>query len=207
MKRSLLALPALAIMLGAGGTATAYAHGLGPMANLNEEQQASLGTLRELMHDGKIEEAKAFAEANGLPSLKHGVRMRLDPEKKAALDAALESGDYDAFVELTADAPFADQLTPEVFEQLVEAHTLMAAGDVQGAHDLLQELNVRIPIPGIKHEFEGDHPKMWVKELSDEDKDLLDQARKLHQSGDDEGARAILESLDLPHPPMHRFRE
>lgn len=207
MKKSLLALPALAILLGVGGAATAHAHGLGPSHQLTEEQKASLETLRELMHDGKIEEARAFAEANGLPSLKHGMRMRLDPEKQAALDAALESGDYDAFVELTANAPFADELTPEAFAQLVEAHTLMEAGDMEGARAILKELGFPIPLPGPKHGSEDHHPRMWMKELSDEDKDLLEQARKLQQSGDEEGARAIIESLDLPHPPMHRFRD
>jgi hypothetical protein len=207
MKKTLLALPALDILLGAGGTATAYAHGLGPMSELSEEQQASLETLRELMHDGKIEEAKAFAEANGLPSLRHGMRMRLDPEKQAALEAALESGDYDAFAELTADAPFADELTPEAFTFLVEAHTLMEAGDMDGAREILHDIGFPVPMPGLRHGSGDDHPHMWMKELSDEDKDLLDQARKLRQSGDEEGARAIIESLDLPHPPMHRFEE
>ena len=207
MRKSLLALPALAILLGAGGTATAYAHGLGPVSELTQEQQDSLETLRELMHDGKIEEARAFAEANGLPSLRHGMRIRLDPEKKAALDTALESNDYDTFVELTADAPFADELTPENFAQLVEAHTLMEAGDMEGARAILQELDIHIPLPGPRREFGDDHPKMWMKELTDEEKDLLDQARKLRQSGDEEGAQAIIDSLDLPHPPMHRFEE
>jgi hypothetical protein len=205
MKKSLLALPALAILLGVGGTATAYAHGQGPVEDLTEEQRDSLETLKDLMHEGKIEEAKALAEAAGLPSLKHGPRLRMNPEKQAAFEAALESGDYTAFAQLAADAPFADELTPEAFERLVEAHTLMEAGDMEGAKSILAELDIHFPLPGSKPVFE-DH-QVWRVELSDEDKDLLVEARKLRQSGDEEGARAIIESLDLPHPPMRHFKE
>ena len=206
MKKSLLALPALAILLGVSGvSATAYAHGLGPVEDLTDEQKDDLATLRELMHDGKIEEAKAFAEEAGLPSLKHGVRLRLDPEKKQALDAALDSGDYAAFAELTADAPFADELSPEAFARLVEAHTLMEAGDMDGAKNILKDLDIHFPMPALYSNFEQHEP--WRAELTDEQKDLLNQAHILRQNGDEEGARAIIESLDLPHPPMRHFRE
>ena len=207
MKKSLLALPALVILLGVGGT-TAYAQGFGAL-DLTEEQQASLDTLRDLMHDGKIEEAKAFAEANGLPSLRHGVHIRLDQETVEAIDAALESNDFEAFVELTADAPFADDLTPEAFAKLVEAHTLMEAGDMDGARAILDELDIRIPMPGMGPGpgMDGERHGRMMQELTDEQKDLLDQARKLKQAGDDEGARAIMESLDLPEPPMRHFEE
>jgi len=206
MKKSLLALPALAILLGvSGGSATAYAHGLGPAEDLTDEQRDDLATLKELMHDGKIEEAKAFAEEAGLPSLRHGVRLRLDPEKKQALDAALKSGDFTAFTELTANAPFADELTPEAFAKLVESHTLMEAGDMDGAKNILKDLDLHFPMPALHHGFEEHEP--WKVELTDEQKDLLDQAHILRQSGDHEGARAIIESLDLPHPPRRHFRE
>ncbi len=205
MKKTLLALPALAILLGVGGASTAYAHGLGS-DNLSDDQKQSLAQLKELMHEGKIAEAKALAAEAGLPSLKHGARLKLDPEKKQALDTALDNADYAAFAELTADSPFADELTPEAFSQLVEAHTLMEAGDMEGAREILRGLGIHVPMPGLRHHASnGNHP--WQTELTDEQKDLLDQARKLHQSGDDEGARAIIESLDLPHSPIPRFEE
>ncbi|MFZ2682089.1 MAG: hypothetical protein WAZ14_03290 [Patescibacteria group bacterium] len=206
MKKTLLALPALAILLGVGGAGTAYAHGLAG-EGLTEEQQASYETLKELMHDGKIEEAKAFAAEAGLPNLKHGKRLRLDPEKQEAIQAALDAADYSAFAELTAEAPFADELTPENFSRLVEAHTLMEAGDMEGARAILDEVGVRLPMVGGQEMKRGFNQGTghWQRELTDEQQDLLDQAKKLHQSGDEEGARAIIEELDLPHPPAPRF--
>ncbi|HRH32346.1 MAG TPA: hypothetical protein PLK06_03405 [bacterium] len=204
MKKTLLILPALIILLGVGGTATVYARDFGQIEDLTAEQQASLSTVKELLDQGKFDEAEKLAADAGLPELKHGMRMHLDPEKKQALDAALDSGDYTAFVTLSADAPFADDLTPEIFAQLVEAHTRMEANDVDGAREILDGLDLQIPIPGGHRGFhEGREHELM--ELTDEEKNLLDQAHTLRESGDEEGARAILESLDLPQPPMRAF--
>lgn len=212
MKKSLLALPALVILLGAGVTASVYASDFGQMQNLTEDQQASLEQVKELVDAGKFDEAKQVAEAAGLPNLKHGHRMGgPNQEQREALDAALTNNDYDAFVTLTADAPFADELTPEIFAKLVEAHTLMEAGDMDGAKELLSSLDLPLPIPGVgpMGRPEGgrhDAHQAWMEELTDEQKNLLEQAHTLRENGDEEGARAILDSLDLPQPPVRAFR-
>lgn len=201
MKKTLLILPALVILLGVGGTATVYARDVGQIEDLTDEQKASLSTVKELLDQGKFDEAEKLAADAGLPELKHGMHVHLDSEKQQALDAALDSGDYTAFVALSADAPFADDLTPEIFAQLVEAHARMEANDVDGAREILEALDLHIPIPGGPHEFHDDLGP-GPMELTDEEKNLLDQAHTLRESGDEEGARAILESLDLPQPPM-----
>lgn len=134
----------------------------------------------------------AYAQAFGPADHLHG--------KHAQLEEALESGDYETFSELSADAPFADKLTPEVFAKLVEAHTLMEAGDMAGAREIFRDLGLHIPMPPGPHGHRHGHRGPMLVDLTEEEQNLLDQAHVLRENGDEEGARAIMESLDLPRP-------
>lgn len=142
--------------------------------------------------------ASVYAQAFGPADHLHG--------QHAQLEAALESGDYDTFSQLSADAPFAANLTPEVFDKLVQAHALMEAGDMDGAKLIFDELDLNIPMPPGPEGHRHGHRGPMITDLTEEEQNLLDQAHTLRESGDEAGARAIMESLDLPRPPVHRFR-
>ncbi len=53
---------------------------------------------------------------------------------REAVDAAIEAGDYGAWVEAVGDRPMVDDITAENFPRFVEMHKLMAQ-----AHELMQQ--------------------------------------------------------------------
>ena len=68
----------------------------------------------------------------------HREQMR---EHKAAVRDAVESNDYEAFVEAVEGTPMADVIDSEDdFTKLVEAHSLREAGDYEGAKTIMEEL-------------------------------------------------------------------
>lgn len=138
--------------------------------------------------------AKAFDPASEL----HG--------RHAQLESALDTGDYEQFVKLSADAPFVDRLTPEVFAKLVEAHDFMQEGDIQSAREIFDELDLNVPMPPGPNGHRHGHRGPMITDLTEEERNLIEQAHILRESGDDEGARAIMDSLDLPRPRHHRPR-
>lgn len=114
---------------------------------LTEEQRSILDQARELRQSGDLEGAKTLLETSGIKPPPRGMRKGHDPLMKArgeerheAVEAALDAGDYQAFVEATKDAPFADQVNEAFFEKFQEAHVHFEAGQA-----ILAELGVQGP--------------------------------------------------------------
>ena len=63
----------------------------------------------------------------------------------AEVRAAVEAGDYQAYLAATAGAPFADQVDENFFETIGEAHELREAGDHEGAKALMESLGLTPP--------------------------------------------------------------
>ena len=147
--------PILGLVLGAGGVATAHAHGLQEWKNhMTDEQIATLHEAKDLFQEGNVEEARDLIKEANLPLPPHGLVRHMDPEKKADIEAALDAGDYNAFVEFFADTPFIDGFTQEKFNALVEARELHQAGNDEAARETLKEADI--------HPFKH-HAKMHVK--------------------------------------------
>lgn len=155
-KRMLAALVVSFLAAGViGGASMASAH-FGARGPFDEESRELLKEVHELVREGEYEEAEELIEASNLSEEqkerilnwieKHGSRH--------AIRAAVESGDYEAFVALTADAPFADLVDEEFFEALQEAHELREAGDRKGAREALSETGIE------RQDFKGGFPGM-----------------------------------------------
>lgn len=74
-------------------------------------------------------ERSEFAEGQHMGPMGEGPR--------AEVREAVANNDYEAFVELTANAPFAEDISEETFAVMVEAHALMESGDREGARELM----------------------------------------------------------------------
>lgn len=134
---SLVGIPLLALGAVGIGAATVAAQ---EAPTLSEEQTAIMDEARDLHEQGLHSEAQALMEETGLP-LRRNMRMRANK----ALHEAIANNDYDAFVAATTDAPFADQVSPEFFEQMCQAHALREAGDFEGARAIMDELGLKPP--------------------------------------------------------------
>jgi hypothetical protein len=64
-------------------------------------------------------------------------------EQHAAISAAIEAGDYAAFLAATEGTPRAE-LSQEQFEVLKEMHALRQAGDMDGARALAEEAGLEM---------------------------------------------------------------
>lgn len=67
---------------------------------------------------------------------------------------AIASGDYEAFQNLIADAPFTVDVDEETFAKMVEAHTLMEEGEIEGAREIMNELGFPMRGPHSRREIE-----------------------------------------------------
>jgi len=78
-------------------------------------------------------------------------------EKKEAVQAALQNGDYDAFLEAVEGSPLSNTVdTPEEFALFTEAHDLREAGDKQAAREIMEELGFEGKMHGRGHGMKGD---------------------------------------------------
>ncbi len=109
--------------------------------SMTDEQKSVLEQIRTLREEGNFEEARALSEEFELDANFRG------KEGNQEIRDAIESNDYDAYKELTAEAPFADQVDSSFFEKVVEAHEYMQSGDHESARDIMEELGI--------HEFRG----------------------------------------------------
>ena len=143
-KKAFIILPVMAAMvLGTVGVAAACEK---PEVDLTEDQRVALEEIKELHEAGDHDAAHTLMVEHEIPARKQKrERGPKDPEKRAAVLEALENNDYDAFLSIHEDAPFADKLTEEHFNKLVEAHELRAAGDLEGAREIMKELRPHKP--------------------------------------------------------------
>lgn len=162
------------------------------VAQLTDEQREILEDIHELREEGEFEQARALAEEAGIPKPPHR-----GGERHEEVKAAVEAGDYEAFVAAIAEAPFADEVDEAFFAQLMEAHALREAGDTEEAKAIMQELGIK------PHKHRGERSEAFraqIEELTDEQRAQFEEARELRQAGDHEGARAIIESLGIEPP-------
>lgn len=114
---------------------------------------------------------------------------------------------------------FRFELSDEDRQVLEDARELFEEGDEEQARALLEDAGIEIPIRGPKHfdairqAIEDNDYAAFVDATEDAPfkdqitQDVFDkivEAHDLHESGDDEGARAIIESLGFdfhPHGP------
>lgn len=71
-------------------------------------------------------------------------------EIREQIHEALENDDYDTWAELSKDAPFADQISPELFAAMTELHELKESGaqreEIKSlAEELEDELGIELP--------------------------------------------------------------
>lgn len=154
-KRMLAALVITFITAGVIGTANMASAHFGARGQLDEESRELLEDVHKLLRDGEFEDAKELIENSDLDEeMKERIEEAIDRHaSRDAIREAVEEGDYDAFVELTKDAPFADLVDEEFFEALQEAHELREAGDRKGAREALE--GAGIERPGFKGGFPG----------------------------------------------------
>jgi hypothetical protein len=116
---------------------------------VTEDNFNTLVQAHDLMEAGDKEGAKALLEEAGIK--RPGKHRDERGERFQAVRSAIESGDYQAWADAMAEHPNADiEINEATFATLQEAHTLMEAGDKEGAKALLEEA-------GIKHsgKFKG----------------------------------------------------
>ncbi len=107
---------------------------------------------RQLMVDGRYEEAKALRTELGLQN-KQGLKNnwnrmhkneKVNKEEFTAIKEAVINKDYEAWKnawqELKGDYPMDDKLTEEKFAQAVEIHNLMQAGEYEEVKKIKAEI-------------------------------------------------------------------
>lgn len=120
---------------------------------------------------------------------------------------ALENGDYDTVAEMYQNRT-GQELSQEQFGVMQEAHTMMQEGNREGAKALFEEAGIELP---KIHKFKKMKEMKEMKEkffdnLTDEQKEVLEQAKELRKEGDKEGAKALVEEAGIPLPPKKHFK-
>jgi len=138
-------LSALAFLLLSAGVAYASTgEGFQRFGEISEEQRALFEEARALRQEGDKEGAHALLEEAGFDMGRQGERhpeMSAESrERHDAIRAAIEAGDYDAFLEVIDDAPHDIDLDEDTFNKLVEAHALRMDGDHNGARAIMEEI-------------------------------------------------------------------
>lgn len=114
--------------------------------DLTDAQVSALEEAQEIREDA-MAEAKLVLEDAGLDEEAmreiHVAMREAHDESREAIQTAIKNNDYTAFTTLIADSPFSEAITSEAdFAQLVEAHTLMEAGDHDAAKEIMDELGI-----------------------------------------------------------------
>lgn len=131
------------------------------LSDVTQDQFATMVEAHTLMEAGDHEAARALLQEAGLNppgpiGHRHG-RQQLTPEEREAMKAdmeavrlAFENRDYAAYLDVTSERPFLNEVTEEQFSILADAHELREAGDFEGAVGLLQEAGLEHAGPGGK---------------------------------------------------------
>lgn len=113
-----------------------------PIADkIDEAGFAKLTEAHKLMQEGKYEEAKEIKKELGLkmgPAKRMHLKAHFNPEKREAVQTALDAGDYSAwFKAVGEDSPISEKINEDNFSQLVKAHELR-----QEARSIMEELGI-----------------------------------------------------------------
>lgn len=110
--------------------------------DLSAEQIEILEEARELRQSGEIQKSIELLEDAGLNIRKmHGRRFSgkmLDVHKE--IRESIINDDYDSFLKAVEDVPIEVEITEEVFNKIVEAHSLRVEGKYEEAREIMEEL-------------------------------------------------------------------
>jgi len=119
---------------------------------ITQDNFSKLVEAYNLSKDGKHQEAKEIADELGIKKPfkkgpgKFGHRPGPDPEKREAVNKALENGDYNAWKSAAGeDNPVTKEVTEDEFPRLIEAHDLLQEGEqkFKESRQIMEELGVK----------------------------------------------------------------
>lgn len=142
--------PALAFgILVLGGTAFAFGPGsFDQILNLDGFTQKEQDAIQKSFEIRKTanEEAKKVLEDAGISMEKlHKAQKAQMDARKAQMDEIFKNGNYEAFLELNKDRPFAQDITKDQFDVMAQAHSLMEDGKRDEARALLEDSGIKMP--------------------------------------------------------------
>jgi hypothetical protein len=171
------------------------------LGSINANNFTQLQEIHALREAGNHEEAKALATELGLEHrMKHGEkgergeRPQLSEEVRAAVDAAIEAGNYDAFLAAHGeDSNVAEKVDENKFTEIMANHaertakkaSVDAAFDARDYDAFVQAVGEE----GKRHEQVNESNFAQFAELHD-----------LRESGDHEAAKALAEEMGLEKP-------
>jgi len=135
-------------------------------AGLNGVQISAFEEARELREEGDKEGAREVLVVAGIDmETMHAVRDAMKEHRARMhddVDAAIQNGDYDAFLVAVAGSPIGEIVdTPEEFSLFTEAFNLREAGDKEAAREIMEELGFEGKMHkrghGMKDDFNGRH--------------------------------------------------
>lgn len=133
-KMALLVVPVLLFgVLGANYASAAYTRN-----GLNNNEEEAVMEAHMLREAGDYEGAKRVLQ-------EVGINRGPQNERGRAVRDAVEANDYAAFQVAIQNTPFADTMTQESFDVLVQAHALREAGDFEGAQTLFDGAHIQGP--------------------------------------------------------------
>lgn len=146
MNPKALLIPIAALALSATGV-SAFNPEVLERAGLTEVQRSAFETAHELRKEGDLDAARDVLKDAGVDiGVIESVRKAMHEHKQAmrsAIDQAIETDDYEAFLAAIADSPLADIITTkEDFELFKEAHQLHENGEHQSAKEIMEELGL-----------------------------------------------------------------
>jgi hypothetical protein len=155
--------------------------------------------------------------------------QELRDEQRAVVQAAVDNNDYEAFTAAIADTPLAEAINSEAdFATFVAAQELQADGDREGAAALMTDLGIEKPVghggrdggmkgggmrggnEAVQTAVEAGDYNTFVTAIADTPlADAIDseadfttfvEAQELMNSGDREGAQALMSDLGIEKP-------
>jgi len=152
-------IPTLALGFALIGGTTAYAFGPGgitiaALSSFSSTQQEAIVRAQEIRTQAEVEAQAILTEAGITKEVLHTAMREFHETRMNAVQEAITANDYEAFSLAVAEMPFADAVTEETFQKLVEIHELRQAGDRDAAralHAELKEADVHITFMGMGH--------------------------------------------------------
>lgn len=161
-------------------------------AGLSETQIEAFVEARELVEAGDREGAREVLVDAGIDmSIMNRIRTawhEFRAEHRSEIMAAVEANDYEAFKEAIEGSPLADIINTEAeFDQFVEAHAYIEAGDREAAHEIFEGL-------GLARHHEGNGNHKLFSSLSAEQRTELEAA---FEDRDKDRVREILNDAGI----------
>ena len=171
--------------------------------DMTEEKFVQMQEMHDLREAGDTEAARALAKELGMPMRggEKGMQQhkgmnkeRLSEEARTAVDAALEAGDYAAFIAAhPSDSQMVQHMTQERFDSMVSNHaeheTRRAAVD-----NAIATNDYAAFVEAI-----GDEAPIR-EHITEDNFAAFSQVHQLHSEGEHEAARELAEEIGLEHP-------